>query len=88
MTHRYTDHANDIVDDFVESLPPEVARHFDDDLKSELAMTIESAISTAVVEQMERVADSLAQLAKLARHDAEVFDQPPSKLLRTQRETA
>jgi hypothetical protein len=88
MTHRYTDHATDIVDDFVDGLPAEVARLFTDKLKSDLAMTIESAISTAVVEQMERVADSLEQLAQLARKDAEAFDEPPSKLLRPQRESA
>jgi len=77
MTQRYAQHATDLVDGFVDNLEPELAAVFTEDLRDQLALLIESAISTAVVQQMEQIADLLDALAHRARHDAEAFEAPP-----------
>ena len=56
----------DIVNQAGDSLPEE---HYD-----ELALLIEAAIDTALVECLEKVADRLQALSHEVRNDAEQFD--------------
>lgn len=74
MTMKQTAHATQIVDAFKARLNPEQleavgAAHFD-----ELSLLIESAMSTAVLEEMEKAADQVDDLAHKLRHFAEHFD--------------
>lgn len=68
-----TKHAQEITERFREmvestgdSLPDE---HYKD-----LALLIEAGIDTALVEQLEKMANRLDKLAHSVRHDAEFFD--------------
>ncbi len=74
MTMKQTAHALNVVSSFKEKLSDEQANligeaHFD-----ELSLLIESAISTAVLEEMEKAADKVESLAHSLRYFAEHFD--------------
>ena len=66
-------HAQDIADRFRELV--ETGGHtLADEHYDELALLIEAGIDTALVERMEKMADTLEKLAKNVRSDAEHFD--------------
>lgn len=74
MTMKQTQHANNVVEAFKAKLSDEQkiavgTAHFD-----ELSLLIESAMSTAVLEEMEKAADQVDELAHKLRHFAEHFD--------------
>lgn len=74
MTMKQTQHALDVVNSFKAKLPEAMNNdigqaHFD-----ELALLIESAISAAVLEEMEKTADKIDRMAHDIRHFAEHFD--------------
>ena len=74
MTVKQNQHAVNVVNTFKEKLPAETAEmvgaaHFD-----ELSLLIESAISAAVFDEMEKAANKVDQLAHDIRHFAEYFD--------------
>ncbi len=71
MTKHYEEHANKIVQDFVAMLPSEVRSQLPQEQLSELSMMIESAISTAVLDQLEAVSDQISDLAVTVRRRAE-----------------
>lgn len=71
MTKHYEEHANKIVQDFVALLPPEVRGQLPQEQLDELSMMIESAISTAVLDQLEAVSDQISDLAVTVRRRAE-----------------
>ncbi|MBY4678600.1 phosphatase [Marinobacterium arenosum] len=74
MSSPQNEHARQVVAAFKQKLSAaEVGalaeRHYD-----ELALLIESAISSAVLEELERAADKVDALAHQLRHCAEHFD--------------
>ncbi len=74
MSKHYRNHANELVEKFVTELAPEVAESLDQEALDSLAMRIESALSVAVLEELESVADKLDSLSHTLRHHAEVYD--------------
>lgn len=71
MTKHYEEHANKIVRDFVDLLPAELRGQLPQEQLDELSMMIESAISTAVLDQLEAVSDQISDLAVIVRRRAE-----------------
>lgn len=74
MTMQQTQHAQKVVDAFKAKLSEEQRAtvgeaHFD-----ELSLLIESAMSTAVLDEMEKAADQVDALAHRLRHFAEHYD--------------
>lgn len=74
MTMKQTVHANHVVDSFKEKLPDAMINDIGESHFDELALLIESAISAAVLEEMEKAADKIDKLAHEIRHFAEHFD--------------
>ncbi len=78
MTHRQREHARQVVDRFAEMLSPSGREHVGKAHLDELALLVEAAISSAVLEAMEATADRLDALAREMRNQAEHFDTPPA----------
>jgi predicted DNA-binding protein (UPF0278 family) len=74
MSAHYEKHAEQVAAAFFELLDADARSRINDELRGELAMLIEAAISTAVLEQLEHTADRIAELADRVRHDAEYYD--------------
>ncbi len=74
MSKHYRNHANSLVETFLSELPSNVAEGLDREALDSLAMRIESALSGAVLEELESVADKLDRLSHNLRHHAEVYD--------------
>lgn len=74
MTMKQTEHALHVVDSFKRMLPDALIRDIGDTHFSELALLIESAISAAVLQEMEKTADQIDKLAHDVRNFAEHFD--------------
>lgn len=74
MTHRHTQHARQVVNHFRETLPAGIARDLGAKHYDELTLMIESAISAAVLEELERAADRLDALSRALRSNAEHFE--------------
>lgn len=74
MTMKQTAHAQHVVSSFKERLPVALCNDIGDEHFDELALLIESAISAAVLEEMEKAADKIDKLAHDVRHFAEHFD--------------
>jgi len=74
MTMKQTQHANNIVTAFKAKLSDEQRAAVGEDHFDELSLLIESAMSTAVLEEMEKAADQVDELAHKLRHFAEHFD--------------
>lgn len=74
MTMKQTQHAQHVVDSFKGMLPEAMANDIGDEHFAELALLIESAISAAVLQEMEKTADKIDQLAHDVRNFAEYFD--------------
>ncbi len=71
MTHRHLPHAEKIVQAFKDKLSNSGRQHVGEKHFDELVLMIESAISTSVLEEMERTADKIASLAEELRKEAE-----------------
>ena len=74
MTMKQTEHAKKVVESFQAKLPEAMVRDISEAHFDELALMIESAISAAVLEEMEKAADKIDLLAHNIRHFAEHFD--------------
>ncbi|WP_027859348.1 hypothetical protein [Marinobacterium jannaschii] len=74
MTMKQTAHAQNVVSSFKARLSPEQVASVGEAHFDELSLLIESAISTAVLEEMEKAADKVESLAHGLRHFAEHFD--------------
>jgi hypothetical protein len=74
MSDHYERHAEEVAKAFMDLLDDEVRARISDDHRNELAMLVEAAISTAVLGEMERAADKVAELSNSLRHHAEHYD--------------
>ena len=74
MSAHYERHVESILKAFLEMLEPEVRESLKQEHIDELAMMVESAISTAVLQQLETVADEVGSLAQLIRRRAERYE--------------
>lgn len=74
MTMKQTAHAHHVVDSFKAKLPDAMCNDIGETHFEELALLIESAISAAVLAEMEKTADKIDKLAHDVRHFAEHFD--------------
>jgi len=75
MSQHYEKHAEDVVKGFLDLLDAEARACIDQEHLNELSMLIESAISTAVLDQLEVAADEISALSTKVRHRAEHYDQ-------------
>ena len=71
MTHKHLSHANRVVDAFREKLSQSGREHVGDKHFDELALMVESAIATAVLEEIEHAADKINEVVDSIRKDAE-----------------
>lgn len=74
MSEHYEKHAEQVANAFMELLEDGVRGGVTAEQRAELAMLVEAAISTAVLEQLERAADEVAGLSERLRHYAEFYD--------------
>jgi hypothetical protein len=74
MTESYRQHAEQIVETFKRFLSPELVESISDEQFDELSMLIESAISAAVLQHIEDIADRFGSLAATVRKEAERYD--------------
>jgi hypothetical protein len=79
MTRNHKNHSNEIVRNFKELLPAEALQAIDEEHFEELALMIESALCTAVLEHIEEAADQLTALAKAFRKKVEHFEEKGSR---------
>ena len=75
MTEHYAQHAEQVSRAFLELLGDDARAQISDDQLQELAMLVEAAISTAVLEQLGHAADQVGALANQLRRHAENYDQ-------------
>ena len=71
MTHKHLPHAERLVNTFKEKLSKSGREHVGDKHFDELALMIESAISTAVLEEIERAADKMHNVVESIRKGSE-----------------
>lgn len=71
MNRKHMPHAQHVVDAFKNKLSDSGRQHVGEKHFDELALLIESAISTAVLEEVEHAADALEEMAKKMRNNAE-----------------
>jgi len=71
MTHKHLPHAERLVDAFKNKLSKSGREHVGDKHFDELTLMIESAISTAVLEETEHAADILQEAVDSIRKGAE-----------------
>lgn len=74
MSAHYEKHAEQVADTFMDLLAEGVRTGISDEQRAELAMLVEAAISTAVLEQLEHAADEIAALSQRLRSYAEHYD--------------
>jgi len=74
MSKRYERHVESVLQAFLDLLGPQARGSLSQEHLDELQMLMESAISTAVLEQLEAVADEVSDLGVLIRRRAEKFD--------------
>lgn len=74
MTVKQNIHAVNVVNTFKAKLPAETVEILGESHLDELSLLIESAISAAVFDEMEKAANKVDQLAHDIRHFAEFFD--------------
>lgn len=74
MSMKQTQHAANLVSSFRSRLPEELIAQIGEQHFDELALIAESAISSAVLEELEKAADRMDKLAHEIRHFAEHFD--------------
>jgi hypothetical protein len=78
MAKNHKKHSEEIVRNFREQLPEKALKAMDEDVLEELALMIESALSTTVLEHIEEAADKLTALAKEFRKKVEHFEEKGS----------
>jgi len=76
MSQPQREHARQVVERFRNMLSPSGRQHVGETHFDELALLVEAAISSAVLEAMESVADRLEAMANEMRKQAEHFDHP------------
>jgi hypothetical protein len=74
MTHRYSDHAREVADQFARMLDSETGEKVKESHLEELVLLIDSAISSCVLDEKMVIADKVEKLAHELRHDAEFFE--------------
>jgi hypothetical protein len=74
MSKHYAKHAKKVVKGFREILDDNARNTISDEDYDQLAMLVESAISTSVLDAVERVADDLEKTVRKVRKDAERYD--------------
>lgn len=74
MTHRHQKHAHEIVERFKGMLSESGRQHIGAKHFDELALLIESGISSAVLDELEIAANKMDNLAHEVRNYAESFD--------------
>ncbi len=74
MSAHYEKHAEQVASAFLDMLEQGTRAGISDAHRAELAMLIEAAISTAVLEQLEHAADEVAALSERLRRQAEHYD--------------
>jgi len=74
MSQHYEKHADEVVQGFLGLLEQDARDGLDEESLQQLSMMIESAISTAVLSQLEKVADEISGLSKQVRRRAERYD--------------
>ena len=78
MAKNHKKHAAEIVRNFKDQLSPKALKAMDEDVFDELALIIESALSTTVLEHIEEAADKLTALTKEFRKKVEHFEEKGS----------
>ncbi len=71
MTHRHRVHAEHIVDAFKNKLSKSGVEHVGEKHFDELSLLIESAVSTAVLEEVEHAMDKVQQTLTSLRQEVE-----------------
>ena len=71
MTHKHFTHAERVVNAFKDKLSHSGREHVGDRHFDELVLMVESAISTAVLEEVEHAADRIRDVVESIRKDAE-----------------
>lgn len=74
MSQHYEKHADEVIQGFLGLLADDARDCLDDESLQKLSMMIESAISTAVLSQLEKVADEISGLSQQVRRRAENYD--------------
>ena len=74
MSKHYEKQAKQVVKGFKEILDEEARKVLNDEDLGQLAMLIESAITTAVLSAVEKVADDLEKSVRKIRRGAEHYD--------------
>jgi len=74
MSAHYEKHAEQVANAFMDLLEDRVRAGISEEHRAELAMLVEAAISTAVLEQLEHAADEVAALSHRLRNHAEHYD--------------
>jgi predicted Co/Zn/Cd cation transporter (cation efflux family) len=74
MTEHHTDHAAKVVQTFRYLLSDKARAAVGEAHFTELGLLIESAVDTAVLQEIERVADEIAALARAVRTRAESYE--------------
>jgi|GEM_PF-1976862 hypothetical protein len=74
MSVRYERHVQSVLQAFQDMLEPEAKAALSEEHMDQLSMMMESAISTAVLEQLEAVADEVNDLSVIIRRRAENFE--------------
>lgn len=75
MSKHYERHVDAVVNAFLELVDDRDHKLISQEHVDELSMLIESAISTAVLEQLEQIAGEVSGLAKAITKRAERYDQ-------------
>jgi hypothetical protein len=78
MSAHYEKHAEQLADTFLGLLDESVRAGISEGHRAELAMLVEAAISTAVLEQLENAANEVAALSDRLRRRAEHYDKAPA----------
>ena len=71
MTHKHLPHAERVVNSFKDKLSQSGREHVGEKHFDELTLMIESAISTAVLEEIEHAADKMHDVVESIRKGAE-----------------
>lgn len=73
MSQHYEKHAEAVVNGFLDLLDTETRGQLNQEQLDQLSMMVESAISTAVLDQLEVVADEISDLSVMVRRRAERY---------------
>ncbi len=73
MAQHSAKHAAEVVDQFRSLIGDETTAAIDEEHFAELRLMIESAIDTAVLMRLERIATDIRHLAERVKHDAEHY---------------